>query len=44
MLCVVEGYKRREVAKMYNLSTSGVTWKLNNALEKLRRELQNEKI
>lgn len=42
MLCVVENYKRREVAEIFNLSTSGVTWKLNNALEKLRKELQNE--
>lgn len=42
MLCVVEKYKRREVAELYNLSTSGVTWKLNNALEKLRKELQDE--
>lgn len=40
MLCVVEKYKRREVAQIFNLSTSGVTWKLNNALEKLRKELQ----
>ena len=42
MLCVVENYRRREVAEIYNLSTSGVTWKLNNALEKIRKELQNE--
>ncbi len=36
MLCVCEGYKRREVAEILNLSISGVTWKLNNALEKLK--------
>ena len=42
MLSVVEGYKRREIAKLYNLSTSGVTWKLNNALEKIRKEWQDE--
>ena len=42
MLCVVEKYKRREVAKLFNLSTSGVTWKLHHALEKLRRELHKE--
>lgn len=36
MLCVVEGYPRREVGKLLNLSTSGVTWKLNQALERLR--------
>lgn len=43
MLCVVENYTRREVSRMYNLSISGVTWKLNNALDKIRKELQNEK-
>lgn len=37
MLCVCERYKRREVAEIMNLSTSGVTWKLNQALEKLKR-------
>ena len=42
MLCIVEGYKRREVAKLTNLSTSGVTWKLNNALEKLRKTVKEE--
>lgn len=36
MMCVVEGYRRREVAKIVNLSTSGVTWKLDQALKKLR--------
>lgn len=36
MLCVCEGYKRREVAEILNLSTSGVTWKLNEALKKLK--------
>ncbi|HEY8396232.1 MAG TPA: RNA polymerase sigma factor [Bacilli bacterium] len=36
MLCVCERYKRREVAKIMKLSTSGVTWKLNRALEKLK--------
>lgn len=40
MLCVCEGYKRREVAKIVNLSTSGVTWKLDNALKKLKKEVQ----
>jgi RNA polymerase sigma-70 factor (ECF subfamily) len=37
MLCVCEGYRRREVAEMMNLSTSGVTWKLDQALKKLRK-------
>lgn len=36
MLCICEGYKRREVAEILNLSTSGVTWKLNQALNKLK--------
>jgi len=44
MMCVVERYRRREVAKILNLSTSGVTWKLNQALNKLKKEVevQNE--
>ena len=36
MLCICEGYKRREVAEITGLSTSGVAWKLHNALEKLK--------
>ena len=36
MLCVCERYQRREVAIM-KLSVSGVTWKLNRALDKLRK-------
>lgn len=46
MLCVVDGYKRREVANIINKSTSGVTWLLNNSLDKLRKlvkEEENEK-
>lgn len=39
MLCVCEGYKRREVAQLLNLSTSGVTWKLHQALDKLRKAM-----
>lgn len=42
MLCVCEGYKRREVAKILNLSTSGVTWKLDNALKKLKSLTEGE--
>ena len=37
MLCVCERYKRREVAEIMKLSVSGVTWKLNRALDKLRK-------
>jgi len=47
MLCVGEGYTRKEVAKLIGLSTSGVTWKLNEALSKLKiiveRSRENEK-
>ncbi len=42
MLCVCEGYKRREVAKLLNLSTSGVTWKLDNSLKKLKSLTEGE--
>lgn len=42
MLCVTEGYKRREVGEMLNLSTSGVTWKLEQALNKLRMIVEKE--
>lgn len=37
MLCICEGYKRREVAELLHLSPSGVTWKLDQALKKLRK-------
>lgn len=40
MLCVTEGYTRKEVGKLLHLSTSGVTWKLNQALEKLRKAVK----
>jgi RNA polymerase sigma-70 factor (ECF subfamily) len=40
MLCVCEEYKRREVAKLMNLSTSGVSWKLDQALKKLKKEVE----
>lgn len=43
MLCVCEGYKRREVAQIMNLSTSGVTWKLDQALNKLRKIAEGRK-
>ncbi len=42
MLCVGEGFKRREVAKMLDLSPSGVTWKLDQALKKLRKIAEKE--
>lgn len=40
MLSVVERYKNRELAKMFNLSTSGISWKVNNALKKLKKEVE----
>lgn len=40
MYCVVENKTRREVGEMLNLSTSGVTFKLNEALTKLRGYLE----
>ena len=42
MLCQVAGYKRREVAKMLDLSINTVTWKNNEALKKLRKYLEKE--
>jgi RNA polymerase sigma-70 factor (ECF subfamily) len=40
MHCIVEGHTRQAVAKSLNLSTSGVTFKLNVALEKLKNQLE----
>ncbi|HBT59980.1 MAG TPA: hypothetical protein DEA45_04050 [Acholeplasmataceae bacterium] len=40
MYCVVENKTRREVGEIFNLSTSGVTFKLNEALTKLRGYLE----
>lgn len=42
MLCVGEGHTRKEVGQMLNLSTSGVTWKLEQALNKLRKIVEKE--
>jgi len=42
MLCVGEGYTRKEVGEIFNLSTSGVTWKLKQALDKLRKIAEKE--
>lgn len=39
--CVVEGKTRARVGEMLNLSTSGVTYKLNLALEKLRTYIKD---
>ncbi len=43
MLATVQNYTRKELGKMFNLSTSGVTYKLNEALNKLKEALENEK-
>lgn len=42
MLCQVAGYKRREVAKMLGIPIGTVTWKNNEALKKLKKELEKE--
>ena len=42
MLCQVSGYKRREVAEMLGIPIGTVTWKNNEALKKLRRQLEKE--
>lgn len=44
-LCVMAGYKRREVADMLNMPISTVTWKYNEALKELKtylKEAENE--
>ncbi|MCD8041353.1 MAG: RNA polymerase sigma factor [Clostridia bacterium] len=42
MLCHVAGYKRREVSAMLGMPIGTVTWKNNEALKKLRKELEKE--
>ncbi|MDE7300653.1 MAG: RNA polymerase sigma factor [Clostridia bacterium] len=42
MLVTAAGYKRREIAKMFKIPLSTVTWRYQRALEKLRDAL-NEK-
>ena len=42
ILSVVQNYTRKSLAEMFNLSTSGVTYKLNQALTKLKEALKNE--
>ena len=39
-LCLIEGYKRKEVAKMLDKSVATVTWQYNNALKKLKSKLE----
>ena len=42
MLCQIAGYKRREVAEMLGIPIGTVTWKNNEALKKLKREIKKE--
>ncbi|MEG2116365.1 MAG: RNA polymerase sigma factor [Clostridia bacterium] len=42
MLCDIAGFKRREVANMLNLSTSGVSFKREKALKLLKAKLECE--
>lgn len=42
MLCQVAGYKRREVSKMLGIPIGTVTWKNNEALKKLKQNLEKE--
>lgn len=42
MLCQVGGYKRREVAEMFALPLSTVTWKNNEALKKLKKGIEEK--
>lgn len=42
MLCHVAGYKRREVAEMLGMPIGTVTWKNNEALKKLKAQLEKE--
>lgn len=42
MLCQVGGYKRREVAEMLGMPVPTVTWKNNEALKKLKRNIEGK--
>ena len=42
MLCQVSGYKRREVAQMLGIPIGTVTWKNNEALKKLKKQMEKE--
>ncbi len=41
MLVTTCGYKRREIAKMFDSPTSTITWKYNAAIAKLRKSLEH---
>lgn len=42
MLVAVEGYKRREIAKILGVPVPTVTWKYHRAIAKLRKILEKE--
>lgn len=42
MLVTSCGYKRREIANMFDLPISTVTWKYNTALAKIRQSMEQE--
>lgn len=41
LLAMSEGYKRREIAQMLEMPVSTVTWKYNNAINKMREALRD---
>lgn len=43
MLCVGEGKTRKEVAEVVGLSTSGVSWKLDQAMKKMKKLVKEGK-
>lgn len=42
MLCEIAGFKRKEVAEIFHMSISTVTWKYLNALKKMRVALEKK--
>lgn len=42
MLAAAEGYKRREIAEILGLPVSTVTWKYNQAMQKMRAYLKED--
>ena len=42
LLVAVEGYKRKELAEMLDMPISTVTWKYNNAIDKMKKVLNGQ--
>ncbi len=42
MMCQVAGYKRREAAELLDMPIGTVTWKFNEAIKKLKQNLEKE--